>query len=477
MNDSTKTIEDLQAEAKEARTALDWETAVALYAEALDREGLTPTVAYDLLDGRAACQQKLGDYAAEAADLEQMASLAQELDDATLEVDALSRRAEAVYFLGEIASARSLAETALSMARDAVDPRLEARCLDALLRVSESLSDFERRLAWGEEALRLYRSLGDERGAARTFYQMAFLSVRQGETTTARKQAQEALRLSRRQGDREGEAGALNVIGMTHTDVARRRALYFQSLAIYEAVGNRERQNVMHNNIAGAYLKLGLYGRARDHGERVVQSAREMGARGNLAYCLDTLARAYLGWGELRDAERLFAEGLALVDEIGDRGTAGYYLLGLGRVAMARDAPDKAGVLFAQAAAAWRETGSKDSEAVALAWQGAAQLALGDLGGARDLTGKAVNLVERGNVPTEYLPQEVWWWRYWALRSPLPHPLSHKGRGETTALSHEGRTSANSPPPQVASESVGSFSHQVSGKAAGGPVAEQPGWG
>ena len=65
------------------------------------------------------------------------------------------------------------------------------------------------------------------------------------------------------------------------------------------------RQAQMHNNLALENAHMGLYALAREDAAEAVATARRTGARTDLAYYLDTLARAYMALGEAAHSEAL----------------------------------------------------------------------------------------------------------------------------------------------------------------------------
>jgi PAS domain S-box-containing protein len=231
----------------------------------------------------------------------------------------------------------------------------------------------------------------------------------------AREDAERALALYRRLGDRAGESRALSLLGIAHTDESRRLSLQLRSLAISEAIRDSYRQSQTRNNLSNVYRKLGLYRRACHHAEKSVDFDRRTGAVASLTYSADSLARAYLGLGNVDMAESLMIEGRDAAQRAGDRPTVAFYDVVLGLVEIARDRAERAERLFGEGVCVFRDVGARGLEAAALAWQGAARHALGDVAGARDLTGEAVALLEAGFEPVEFQAQEIWWWRYCSL--------------------------------------------------------------
>jgi signal transduction histidine kinase/DNA-binding response OmpR family regulator/tetratricopeptide (TPR) repeat protein/nitrate/nitrite-specific signal transduction histidine kinase len=423
---------DLQQAANRATAAHDWENALPLYTQAVEQMPVQePEVAYALLSGRAECHRHLGDVAAQDADLETMARLTQEMGDQTRQIRVANRQVRVRIQQGRLAEARHLAETALVQARGQGDGGLEADSLAALSDAFLRSGEYAQSREYAQRALTLYRDLDHQPGQAHCHYLLAGAVRRLGDVAQDRAHSQAALDLYRRLGDREGEGNILNSLGIAEIDHARQRAYYERALAAFEAVGHRERQAMMGNNLALIYWLLGLYGRAREYGERAVGWARKMQARYMLAYYLDGLGRAYLASGALDRAEQLFREGLTLSQEVGDPFAELTYWLGLGWHALTQGQVAEARDFFQKAADLAGEIQGSADQATALAWLGAAHLDLGDGESARACTAQAVTLLEvTGGVAGEYLPQEVWWWHYQALCAQASPPQARGTEGE-----------------------------------------------
>ncbi|NLF02787.1 MAG: GAF domain-containing protein, partial [Anaerolineales bacterium] len=429
-----RTLAELRTAVARAAASYDWETAIPLVTRALSLPDVPPDVAYELLDTRAIGYRYAGMFSAGLADQEQMAALAREMGDVGRQVRAMYGQVEELAHLGDRAAALELAESALSLAMQFGDAQAEATSLYAIAYVRFQLGDAREVQTYGGRALHLYEDVGDECGQALCLRGLSSVATRTGQPAQGQTAAQRALELCRRVGDREGEAQSLAVLGMAVGDRAQARVYYEQALAIAEATGNQVQQATLVNNLSLIYQHTGLYGRAIDYAERAVTMAHQTQARGNLAYFLDTLARAYLRLGLLERAEQVFVEGRATAQEVGDRGVEPSYTLGLGWVALAAGRPTEAVQHFEAAAEAWTELGATSEVGVALAWKGAAHLALGEVAAAQEATARAAALAEAGSVTSEYDSQDVWWWRYRALTAPhhpSPQaPLAGEGAGD-----------------------------------------------
>ncbi len=421
-------LEALITAAERARTAFDWEATLSIAGQALARPDLPPETAFALLDAQAEAHQRLGDLEAEEAARAAMARLASDLGDAERRVQATLQHVDLYLRQGRVADSKALSRAALDVARACGALHLEAAALVGLSRAYQVESRFDEARDLGEQALAQFRSLDNPLGEAMALLWLSITNSRQERVVEAAAQARAALEIFRREGDRAGEARALNTLGIRSPDVAQRRSYYEQALAAYEAVGDRRGQAQVHNNLAITSQQVGLYVLSGNDASEAVEVVRRMGARVDLAYYLDTLARAWLGRGDADRAEAVFEEGLAVCREVGDASVEASYIFGLGRAAHAAGRMSRAAELYQAAADRFGSLDIPAEQATCLAWLGAARLQLGDLDAARALTAQAVALLERAaGVAQEYPPQEIWWFRYQALAAATPPPLTGEG--------------------------------------------------
>jgi PAS domain S-box-containing protein len=448
-----RSLEELQAAASRARAAYQWEEALSLYTQALARpDASRPETAYDLLDGRAECHRFLGNLEAEGNDLEAMARLAGEIGDARRAIGATIRQSRAEQHAGDWQASIRSGERALAAARCLGDRQLEAASLGALAYPYGLLGNYSRQQACAEGALELHRALGDHAGMAHDLWLLAGALLWMGESEKWGAPAREALALYREVDDPQGEANALNLLGVGSTDLAERRRYYEQALALFQAAGNRERQAVVLNNLAGVYGTLGLARQARRCAEQGIEVARAVHARGLLPSLNHVLATGLLELGDYDGARPFLDEALALAKETGDRNTLAFIRHELGRVALNTGQFADALEAFQASADIFGEIGRPREQTVARAWQGAVYLALDDWRAAEGCTAEAVERFEAvGHTQAELLPQAVWWWRYRVLATEsLAQGREGGSSGDTALLSSgggeraQGRTEAPS---------------------------------
>ena len=209
--------------------------------------------------------------------------------------------------------ALELARQSLNLSED-IRRKLEADSLfhlgDSLLR----LGDYTKAKAMEEQALELYRQLGDQAGEANALWGLGFVEIRSGQSARTAEYFTRSLELFRRAGDREGMGNALNGLSIITKDLALARSYLEQAFAAFEATGNRERQNMIHNNLSVGYQTLGLYQRAILELEPLIEITRQMKARQSLVYYLGNLGGALLALGEYERARLAYPGGFRAGD-------------------------------------------------------------------------------------------------------------------------------------------------------------------
>ncbi|MCB0165180.1 MAG: GAF domain-containing protein, partial [Anaerolineae bacterium] len=433
----TESLPDLQRAADQAHEAYEYEAAIAYYSRALElvqarSADVDAATEYYLLTQRANCHGQLGDFSAVEADLSALATLAKKMGDLKRQIEVVNHQVELMNRLGQVVEAQQAADTAVSLARQLSDRSLEADSLTVLGRAWEQLSDYTQAQQCYNQALHLNRDLGDRSGEAHNLWDLGAVATFTNRAVEAQEYLETALGIYRDLGNRTGEANVLNMMGHAVGDYARRRAYYEESLAIFQAIENRERQSILYNSLCLVYWYLGLYNQARYYGEQAVQIAREMQARFALSEHLESLGRGYLGLGAGEQAQQAFEESRLLTQEMGDRKSEAYCWLGLGRAALARQRPDEARDLLQRASKLLAELDIPADQATVLSWLGAAHLELNEWTKAYDSSLEALKLLTAADdASSEFPPQEIWWLHYHILQAaPERTPLSTSHNSE-----------------------------------------------
>jgi PAS domain S-box-containing protein len=422
---------DLLKEGLQAQSIFDYPRAIELYSAALSGEKIPPEMAFEILDQRSECYERMGQFSEELDDLDQMVVKAQVLGDLQKQMDIVYRRLFTAARMGKSTKVNEIAE-----ATRAAGENSEHLSISAAVNLSVGYKYWfqeEKKTAqeYFERALRMYRAVGDRQGEGNTLAALGSVILDSGHQTLAGKYSKDALTIWRSLGNRKKEASSLNAWGLTVSDYALKRDAGEEALEIFKAIGDRWGQCQMYNNLSLLYGHLGLYNTARDYARRAVEMVRPMGARYGLALYLDSLARAEMNLGHFSEAEIIFKEGQEISREIGSRAIEGFDLFGLGRVALMSGRAEEALIAFQAALENFRETNIGSDIPSILAWLGAAYLALDDPQTARRFTADAITELESiGIGGSEYPPQEIWWWHYQALTYDLRTEEISAGKGE-----------------------------------------------
>ena len=413
---SKVSVEELFKKGSEAQTIYDYPTAIELYTQALTVDEITSEIVYEILDQRAECYERMGQFNAELDDLDKMVEIAQNLGNPEMQMAIVYRHVFTAVRMGESAKIREIAEAAMVTGEKSDDISINAAVKLAvgynhfvLVEKLEAQDNLE-------QALRLYREAGDREGEANTLAALMLVVFHTGNHTLAGKYALDTLAIWRSLGNRKREANALNAWSLTTSDYAQKRDAGEEALEIFKTIGDSYGQGQMYNNLSLLYGHLGLYSTARVYAHRAVDMVREMGARYSLSLFLDSLARAEMNLGEFARAEEKFREGQKVCAEINNTPTEGCVLFGMGRVALLSGQAEKGRDAIQSALDIFRKTNLGSNIPSTLVWLGAAYLALNDQESARRYTAEGVTEWEaRSLSSSEYPPQEIWWWHYQAL--------------------------------------------------------------
>lgn len=425
LHQNTQELESLLTAAARAEAKFEWKAAAELHTRALEIiANATPgdmaayhdkVVACDIHDRRSECYRMIGDFAAELADLERLAALAQDLGDLPRQVKALTEQVWSYNHLGKLDKSLPVCEDALNLARQAGDRRLESIGLYALGNAYRWMGKFSEAREVLDQGYEIASETGNHALEASILREMANLKLVSCRADEGRRDGLAALGIFRRLSDREGEADTLIILGALAQDLAQRRQYEEHALAIFEAIGNLYQQGIMWNNLGYFCLMIGLYHRAGVYLERLVPVARTYKWKLLLAYALDNLAAVYLAQGDLQRARALTEETLVLTRENGDILHEANCYLTLGQIELEDNCASEALAAFQAGVEIYNDVGSRET-VMGLAWMVAAQLALGEVEAACQTSERAVSLLEAGIEPGNP-PELIWWYRYKALEN------------------------------------------------------------
>jgi PAS domain S-box-containing protein len=194
-------IEELKRAADAALRMNDLPAAVAGYSDALalidelgqpEPDGM---VRYELLSGRAEAYHRLGDYAAEEADLEAMGRLIGDGEHLPQQLEYTARRARTRSYAGHLDEAQLLVQKASALADEVDDLAIEAKSLATLGETYLYLEDHDGAQSALSRALEICHQQGDEAGTLLCLMLLGAASLANEDQPAALEHAARAMRL------------------------------------------------------------------------------------------------------------------------------------------------------------------------------------------------------------------------------------------------------------------------------------------
>lgn len=259
---TSRSFSELLSAAERARTAYDWEEAIARYTEALALPHLSPEQRYELHDGRAFCFRFAGEYELCYDDAAVIGALGREADNGPWHLDGLTKQALALVNMGHIERARTVASKARRAAKEAALPFFAARAQYVLGNchlVSGEYEDAARRFG---KAMAVFQELGALREEADCADRLAFCASYTGRD--GRPLAQRVLEIARILDDRLIETDAYHILGIVDEDDPIRTLSYREkALELSRTINSGAFISSSTGNLGVLILNLGLYKRAQ----------------------------------------------------------------------------------------------------------------------------------------------------------------------------------------------------------------------
>jgi predicted ATPase/class 3 adenylate cyclase/Tfp pilus assembly protein PilF len=196
------------------------------------------------------------------------------------------------------------------------------------------------------------------------------LALRQGEYSEARALFYGSLKIQRALGDKAGIAQTLNNLGLAarkQGDYAEARALHEESLAIRRELGYKLGIASALNNLGLVAGEQGDYGKAGAFLRESLAMMRDLGYKMGIAIVLDSLGLVATAQGNYGRARAFSEESLAISRELGTKGgNIAYALNNLGIMASREGDYATARALLEESLSAGRASGDKSGIAYAL---------------------------------------------------------------------------------------------------------------
>lgn len=292
--------------------------ALDLLADTLDDDGLRAEVAVR----RSRYAEASSDYPLAVAAAGQAAALAEKSGLTSTLVRAYRQWGWSLVRQGQYDAARPLTERSLSYARTIGDRAGESQALYDLGGGAMYQGDLAAAGKSFAESLELARQAGDRRLESQALNAVGSISRELSDYTAQQKMCEQSLRLNREIGNRRGEALAVlwqGVLGLDFGDYQAARAAYEQSLELCRAIPDRYLECSLLINLAQIAHLSGDNVAAMDQARAALQIAESIGIEHLQSHALTFLGHALAVFGELDQAEAVYARAYELRQRNGER--------------------------------------------------------------------------------------------------------------------------------------------------------------
>lgn len=253
-------------------------------------------------------------------------------------------------------------------------PAMRAKALTAAAVLAQRQGDIAGARRSYQESLVVQRARRDRIGEATALHGLANLAVSEGDLVTGSSLFEENLAIARELGATRMEAASLMNLGVVahaafmrgHGDTKRAGSeaheYYRQSLAAYEAMGDRYGQALALENL-GTLTRLHFRDPegARQLHEQSLVIRRELGDRLGIADSARYIALLAIGLGEIATARQLHEERLAIERELNNAGHVAEALTDLGEIALIEARLTDAGPYLEEALALYEAFNDRQS--------------------------------------------------------------------------------------------------------------------
>ncbi len=335
---------------------------------------------FELLLVREAANATRGGRAAQAADVEELLSLAAESPDADARCEAALRELRLARARGEIEREQRLAAVLMDLANASGAQQRIAQAWAECATTAHSAKHFDEAESAAHRAMDVYRSIGDEAGSFECSCLLVEVALARGSARKMKQLAGELRAMSPQAGNKALIARstmAVSVALMMQREYDTAQDLAFRALEVYREIGDREGEAAAQGRYASLLAVSGRLDASRREHEAAAKIYRDLGKDlllGNLLFNLSVtemlLGRLDVTLALLTDAERIF-------DRLGEDRPRAYCWVNLSTVFELRGDSEEAHRFAMRALEAGRTAGNEVIEATALANLGNAERSLG----------------------------------------------------------------------------------------------------
>ncbi len=143
----------------------------------------------------------------------------------------------------------------------------------------------------------------------------AFFYARIGDMQQVHQSGEQGVRLARSSGRRNWEGNFLNSLSLSSTDISLQLSYQAQALNAFMDAGDRLHQNMIHINISNNLMRLGLYKRANESAQQVLETSRVLDLEVDALYILEILGEIACELGRFAVAHENFREAYAFAQK------------------------------------------------------------------------------------------------------------------------------------------------------------------
>ncbi|CAN5443336.1 MAG: ATP-binding protein [Acidimicrobiia bacterium] len=296
--------------------------ALSLLDRALTLAPDNPMLRYEATAARRSIHNTLGDRPAESTELDELTSLADELDDDRLRADVELMRASFTSDVGRSADAEAHGRRAAELARSVGDTEKEAKALLAVGTAEWRLGQPAGAIPVLTEALVIARSGHHDLVAAACLHSRGVAHHNMGHYDDADADYRASIRLWNQAGDRRGLSRVLNSIGVLtydREDYDAARLYLDRALATKRAIGERLGENRVLNNLAVVAVAQHDHDTVVESFHRTLAMAEEIDDLEGVAASHQGLGHAALHTGRFEAAGRHLEASRRVFAEQGDQ--------------------------------------------------------------------------------------------------------------------------------------------------------------
>lgn len=262
------------------------------------------------------------DYPAAVTEAEKAILLSQASGSAANEAAAYLLLCSIFIRQGTFDTARENAEKALYLAQKNNLELIKGDILRHLGLVLYYLGNHQEALEYFEQAFDQFTKTGDRKGQGMAINNMGGATFELGNYSDASLYYERSYLLCREIGDRIGEGRSLNnlgIISVVQGNYGRAEEYYLEALKISRELGNRAFELSVLDNLGNLEQYRYNYPKSIFYHENALQGSREIGDKINESYSMLNIGRGYLTIGQHEKAYRYLAEVVELNKKLNDR--------------------------------------------------------------------------------------------------------------------------------------------------------------